>query len=194
MNSKLELKNEISKPEDVDQCEPEQFPRLMLKKIRKEVQTGQTILHLSNKQEAITEMLAENNLLTKISDISLDDLQRKTSRLKDLGITKAEKAFTYVLVDLDLEASDNLEEFLLSIAPLVIRPGLIIVLAKNLCSWTNKFNLFFNNAPSNYHRPNRALAPNYLRQLVLEAGFFPKNRYWQYDDKILMMLDIPKKY
>lgn len=170
----------------------EHFPRLMLKKIRKEVQTGQTVLHLSNKQEAITEMLSENNLVTKIPELSLEDLQRKTSKLKDLGLTKTEKAFTYVVADLDLEASDNLKEFLLSLAPLVIRPGLIILVAKNLCSWTNKFNLFFNNAPTNFNRPNRALAPNYLRQQALEAGFFPKNRYWQYDDKILMMLDIPK--
>lgn len=171
----------------------EQFPRLMLKKIKKEVQTGQTILHISDKQDTITEMLSEHNLVTKFgSKIQLEDLQRKTSKLKDLGFTKTEKAFTYVVADLDLEASDDLDEFLLSIAPLVIRPGLVILIAKNLCSWTNKFNLFFNNAPTNYNRPNRALAPNYLRKIALETGFFPKNRYWQYDDKILMMLDIPK--
>ena len=174
----------------------EKFPRLMLKKIRKEVQTGQTVLHLSQKQNAITDMLAENNLLTKLdqADLSLEDLQRKTGRLKDLGLTKTEKAFTYIVADLDLPASDNLDEFLLSLAPLVIRPGLIILVAKNLCSWTNKFNLFFNNAPTNFQRPSRAMAPNHLRSIALESGFFPKNRYWQYDDKILMMLDIPKKF
>ena len=75
-------------------------------------------------------MLEENNLVMKISDIKLEDLQRKTSKLQDLGVTKTEKAFTYVVLDLDMEASDNLEEFLLSVAPLIIRPGLIILIAK----------------------------------------------------------------
>lgn len=163
------------------------FHRLMLKKIRREIRTGQSILHISSKQNAISEMLKENNLLSKVSNL-------KAEELKEKNILRTQKAFTYIILDLDMPCSDNLEALLNQIAPMIIRPGLLILIGTNLCSFQSKLKFFFNNAPEGFERPSRAFAPNQLREIVIKEGFFLKNRYYQYDNRLMMFLDIPKGY
>lgn len=163
------------------------FPRLMLKKIKREIRTGQSILHISNKQNAITDLLFDDNLLSKVSTLDENELKNK-------NIFRTQKAFTYIILDLDMPCSDNLEALLNQIAPMIIRPGLLILIGTNLCSFKSKLKLLFNNAPEEFQRPSRAIAPNQLREIVIKEGFFLKNRYYQYGNRLMMFLDIPKRY
>lgn len=163
------------------------FPRLMLKKIKREIRTGQSILHISNKQTQITELLANDNLLSKVSSLDEDELKAN-------NILRTQKAFTYIILDLDMPCSDQMETLLNQIAPMIIRPGLLILIGTNLCSFKSKLKFFFNNAPEGFERPSRAVAPNQLREIVIKEGFFLKNRYYQYGNRLMMFLDIPKRY
>jgi len=165
----------------------EKFHRLMLKKIKREVRSGQSILHISNKQNAISDLLKDNNLYTKISSLDPAELEAKQ-------VFKTHKAFTYVVLDLDMPCTDDIEKILNQLAPMIIRPGLLILIGTNLCSFKNKLNIWFNNFPSSLSRPSRAVSPNQLRAIALEQGFFLKNRYYQYDDLLLMFLDIPQHF
>lgn len=162
-------------------CDNDQLHKLLLKKIRLEITSGQTVLHVSSKQDQITEMLVGGNLLTKIS--SLDEIATKQIQTK--------KAFSYVIADMDSPALDDFEKFLDLAASMIIRPGLLIITASNLCAFKNKINFCFDNAPENFTRPIRAVPSGYLRNRLIEKGFFVKNRYWAYDDKLLIMADIP---
>lgn len=163
------------------------FPRLMLKKIKKEIRSGQSILHISNKQAAISDLLLNDNLLSKVSNLDENELKSK-------NILRTHKAFTYVILDLDMPCSDNLGVILNHVAPMIIRPGLLILIGSNLCSFKSKIKLLFNNAPEEFQRPSRAFAPNQLREIVIREGFFLKNRYYQYGNRLMMFLDIPKRY
>ncbi len=163
----------------------DKLARLLLKKITKEIATGQSVLHVSNKQKQITEKLSANNSYIKAS--SLEDLA-------SLNLTKTNKAFTYVIADMDNPCLDDFDKFLHRIAPMIIRPGLLIIVATNLSTTYNKIALFFGNDLENSMRPLRSVTPGYLRKHLLENGYFVKNRFWQYGTKLLIMADIPVRY
>lgn len=151
--------------------------KLMLKKIKIEVREGQTILQIGNKHKQITEMLEPNNLITKVNSWDQMDFKKKS--------------FTYVIADMDCSMLDDFDQFLDKIAPLIIRPGLLIIAATNLCTFKNKLSFLFEAELEGFSRPNRAIVPGYLRNRLIEKGYFIKNRYWSYDDKVLIMADIP---
>ncbi|MDD9898621.1 MAG: hypothetical protein OXU45_06440, partial [Candidatus Melainabacteria bacterium] len=50
----------------------DQLHKFLLKKIKREIASGQSVLHLSSKQQQIKELLAEKNHYTKVE--SLDEL------------------------------------------------------------------------------------------------------------------------
>lgn len=156
--------------------------KFLLKKIKREVASGQAILHISNKQQQITDLLSANNIYTQISDLN---------ELKDLGIKPGQKAFTYVIADLDMPCLDDFNKFLNRVSTTIIRPGLLIIIASNLATFHNQLAIWFGNDLDNFSRPNRAVTPGFLRTRLLEKGYFVKNRFWQYDHKLLIMADIP---
>lgn len=156
--------------------------KFLLKKLKREIASGQSVLHISSKQNPITELINLNNIYTKVE--SLRDLEQ-------YGLANRNKLFTYVIADMDMPELDDFESFLNRIAPLIIRPGLLIIVATNLCTFANQIAMCFGNALENYHRPSRAITPGYLRNTLLEKGFQVKNRFWQYDNKLLIMADIP---
>lgn len=151
--------------------------KLMLKKIKIEVREGQAILQIGDKHKQITEMLETGNLLTKVNSWEQIDFKKKS--------------FTYVIADMDCSVLDDFEQFLDKVAPLIIRPGLLIIVASNLCTLKNKLSFLFEAELESFNRPNRAIIPGYLRNRLIEKGYFIKNRYWSYDDKVLIMADIP---
>ena len=51
--------------------------------------------------------------------------------------------------------------------------------------------MLMGNGPEHLDRPYRAVAPNDLKAKLLEKGYFLKNRFWQYDDKLLIMVETP---
>ena len=168
--------------ETVPYIKNDKLHKFLLKKIKREVATGQAVLHISNKQQAITDLLNKNNNYTQVSDLK---------QLEDLGIGKTQKSFTYVIADLDMPCLDDFNEFLNRVAPLIIRPGLLIIIASNLATFHNQLAIWFGNDLDNFSRPNRAVTPGFLRTRLLERGYFVKNRFWQYDEKLLIMADIP---
>ncbi len=163
----------------------DKLQRLCLKKIKKEIGSGQAILHLSLKQKQISTLLESENNYTKAS--SLEELSR-------LGLSKTHKAFTYVIADMDLPELDKFDSFLDKVAPMIIRPGLLIIIASNLCTFRNQISIWFGNELENFTRPVRAVPGGYLRNHLLEKGYFVKNRFWQFDEKLLIMADIPLRY
>ena len=66
-----------------------------------------------------------------------------------------------------------------------------MVIASNLCSFKNQLAVCFGNELEDFDRPNRAVPPGFLRGKLLRKGFFVKNRFWQYNQKLLIMADIP---
>lgn len=157
--------------------------KFLLKKLKREIASGQAVLHISNKQQQVTDLLSVNNIYTRITELN---------DLSNLGISKAQKAFTYVIADLDMPCLDDFDSFLNQIAPLIIRPGLLIIIASNLATFKNQLAIWFGNDLENFRRPNRAVTAGFLRTRLLEKGYFVKNRFWQYDEKLLIMADIPK--
>lgn len=163
----------------------EKLHRFLLKKLKREIASGQSVLHISSKHEDIDSLISLNNTYTKIQ--SLKDLEK-------YGLGNKTKLFTYVIADMDMPELDDFEGFLNRVAPLIIRPGLLIIVASNLCTFANQVAICFGNALENYQRPSRAITPGYLRNTLLEKGFKVKNRFWQYDDKLLIMADIPNHF
>ncbi len=163
--------------------EKETLHKFLLKKIKREINKGQAVLHLSSGQEQITEALEPYNHYTKVA--SLAELDSK--------ISDSKKAFTYVIADTDIADADDFNSFLARVSPMIIRPGLLILVASNLCTWRNQVAMFFGNEFEDFNRPNRAVPPAFLRNKLLEQGFFVKNRFWEYDRKLLIMADIPIK-
>lgn len=157
--------------------------KLLLKKIYKEIQTGQSILHITSSQNDLENLLKPNNQYLKINNLAI---------LEDLNINVNNKNFTYVIADMDEPLLDDFEIFLNQIAPCIIRPGLLILIASSLMSeW---FSLFTSNPIIKYPRPYRAVTPGFLRNSLIEQGFKIKNRFWQFDNKLLVMADIPTRY
>ncbi len=157
--------------------------KFLLKKLKREIASGQAVLHISNKQQQVTDLLSANNIYTQVQDLA---------QLENLGISKVQKAFTYVIADLDMPCLDDFDSFLNQIAPQIIRPGLLIIIASNLATFSNQLGIWFGNDLENFKRPNRAVTPGFLRTRLLEKGYFVKNRFWQYNEKLLIMADIPK--
>lgn len=160
----------------------DQLHKFLLKKIKREIISGQSVLHLSSKQEQICDLLDAQNHYTKVR--SLGDLPA-------LGITNPAKSFGYVIADLDNPELDDFDQFLDKVAPMIVRPGMLIVIASNLCSFKNQLGIWFGNELENFERPNRAVPPGFLRNKLLRKGFFVKNRFWQYDNKLLIMAETP---
>ncbi len=156
----------------------EKLHRLMLKKIRIEIGQGKVILQVSEKHKQIAEMLAPANLLKTVLELS------------DLELKK--KSHSYVIADLDSPELDDFEGFLDIIAPTIIRPGLLMIVGTNMSTLKNKIALFMNKLPEASTRPIRSVPTDYVRDMLLRKGFFVKNRFWFYDDKFLIMADIPK--
>ncbi|MDD9898190.1 MAG: hypothetical protein OXU45_04225, partial [Candidatus Melainabacteria bacterium] len=97
----------------------------------------------------------------------------------------------YIIADLDNPELDDFDEFLDRAAPMIVRPGSLIIIASNLCSFKNQLAIWFGNELENFERPCRAVPPGFLRNKLLRKGFFVKNRFWQYDNKLLIMAEIP---
>lgn len=152
--------------------------KFLIKKITREIASGKSILHLSKKQQQL-DVLGEKNQYLRIA--GLEDLELKNPR----------KAFSYLIADLDNSELDDFDQFLDRAASMIVRPGLLIIIASNLASFKNQIAIWFGNELESFDRPNRAVPPGFLRNKLLRKGFFVKNRFWQYDDKLLIMADIP---
>lgn len=159
----------------------EKLHKLMLKKIRLEIGSGQSILLISDKHQDIKDTFISSNMF----------LQESSLAAAVALVKKKKKAFSYVIADLDSASLDDLDAFLKEVAPLIIRPGKLILTATNLCTDINKLKLISDNAPKDFQRPLRAVPPNYLKNKVIEHGYFVKNRFWQYDDKLLLIAETP---
>lgn len=157
--------------------------RFLLKKIRKEIASGQSVLHLSNKHLEIENDIADKNNYLRVN--SLDELKTR-------GINS--KAFSHVIADMDNPELDNFESFLDRVAPLIVRPGLLIIVASNIATFKNQVAIWFGNELENFKRPSRAVTPGYLKNTLLRKGYKVKNRFWHYDEKLLIMGDIPISY
>ena len=167
---------------DLETIQDDKLHKFLLKKLKREIATGQSVLHLSNKQKQIKDLLAENNHYFNLE--SLDELA-------SLGFNSNSKLFAYVVADMDMSDTDDFEDFLDRVAPLIIRPGLLCLVATNLSTFKNQIAMLFGNELENYKRPSRAVTYGYLRNKLLEKGFKVKNRYWQYDEKLLIMAETP---
>jgi len=166
----------------LEEVRDDKLHKFLLKKLKREVATGQSVLHLSTKQKQIEDLLSPMNHYFRLD--SLDSLS-------NLGLSKNTKLFAYVVADMDMTDLDDFESFLDRVAPLIVRPGLLCIVATNLSTFKNQLAMIFGNELENYKRPSRAVTYGYLRNRLLEKGFKIKNRYWQYDEKLLIMAEIP---
>lgn len=166
----------------LETVQDDKLHKFLLKKLKREIATGQSVLHISSKQQQIEDLLAGNNHYFRLS--SLDDLP-------SLGLNSNSKLFAYVIADMDMSDTDDFESFLDRVAPLIVRPGLVCFVATNLSTFKNQIAMLFGNELENYQRPSRAVTYGYLRNKLLEKGFKVKNRYWQYDEKLLIMAETP---
>ncbi len=145
--------------------------KYLIKKIRRAVEDKQTIVHVSNKQFQIEELLSDNNFYTRVE--SLDEL--------DLN----KEAYSQVILDLDMPSLDKFEASLEKAKRVMFKHANLIIIASNMCSFKNKINFFFENKLEGLTRPNREVSPGFVRQTLCENGWFLKNRAWNYGDKIL---------
>ena len=74
---------------------------------------------------------------------------------------------------------------------ILFKHGHLIIIASNMCSFKNKINFLFENRLEGLSRPNRAVTPGFLRQTLIEKGFQLNNRGWQYDEKLLVIVNKP---
>lgn len=146
--------------------------KYLIKKLKRAINNGQSILHLSTKQMQITEIFSEDNFYTKQE--SFEGLEIKES-------------FSQIIIDLDMPACDSFLEMLELCRKLLFKHGNLIIIASNMCSFKNKINFFFENRLEGLNRPNRAVTPGFLRQTLIEEGFEIKNRSWNYGEKMLVI-------
>lgn len=151
----------------------EKLHKFLLKKVQRLVKTQQNILHISSKQNEITDLLKENNLYTK------------TNNLNEINFE--EKAFSQIILDLDSPACDNLEQLLIDCKKILFKYANLIIIATDLCSFNNKIKFIFESKLENFKRPNRAVTGGYVRDLLLKNGFSIRNRAWKFNDKILYL-------
>jgi hypothetical protein len=166
----------------IDEVRDDKLHKFLLKKLSREIATGQSVLHLSSKQLQIEETIAASNQYFRID--SLDNLPK-------LGFINNRKLFAYVIADMDMSDLDDFDVFLERVAPLIVRPGLLCIVATNLSTFKNQIAMLFGNELENFRRPSRAVTYGYLRKHLLEKGYKVKNRYWQYDNKLLIMAETP---
>jgi hypothetical protein len=165
----------------------EKFHNLLLKKIRRTVGKNNSILHLSSKQEEISQLVsAHQNHLSKLTSLDYDARAHLVN-------PQLNKSFKYIIIDLDLELFDDLESFLKQAREFLIEDGLIIIIAQDLCTDINKLKLVFDQEPKNFTRPLRQVPANWLRKTVLEAGYCLESRLWKYDPHLILIAS-PHKY
>ena len=144
--------------------------RYMLKKIGRAVKTGQKILHISNKQEDIEELLKPENFYTKQDNFE-----------------NLDSGYSQIIFDLDMAALDDFAASLDLCKKILFKNGTLIVIATDMCSWRNKINFLFENKLEGINRPNRAVSAGFIRQSLLEKGFLLKNRAWKFENKIMVI-------
>lgn len=145
--------------------------KYLIKKLKRAINSGQSILHISAKQGQITELFSENNFYTKTNDFSEQDLSKE--------------AYSQIILDLDMPACDDFKQSIENARKLLFKHGNLIIIASNMCSFKNKINFFFENRLEGLNRPNRAVTPGFIRQTLIENNYEMKNRGWQYDEKLL---------
>lgn len=151
--------------------------KYLIKKIRRAVNDNQSILHLSNKQNQITEIFSKENFYTKQENFN--------------GINLEKESFSQIILDLDMPSCDEFNKTLEICKKILFKHGHLIIIASNMCSFKNKINFFFENRLEGLSRPNRAVTPGFLRQTLIEKGFQLNNRGWQYDKKLLVIVNKP---
>ena len=147
--------------------------KFLLKKVRRAMNEGQSILHISNKHYQIEEEHAPKNFYTKKGNFNGEDLSKE--------------AYSQIIIDLDMPVFDDFNTALETIRKLLFKHGNLIIIASNMCSFRNKINFFFENKLEGLTRPNRAITSGFLRQTLIESGFHLKNRGWQYGEKLLVI-------
>jgi hypothetical protein len=147
--------------------------KYLIKKLKRAINNGQSILHISNKQNQITELFSLDNIYTKQKDFSNLDLNKE--------------AYSQIILDLDMPSCDDFKLCLEYARKLLFKHGNLIIIASNMCSFKNKINFLFENKLEGLSRPNRAVTPGFIRQTLLENAYEMKNRAWQYDEKLLVI-------
>mgnify|MGYP002639984688 CR=1 FL=1 len=147
--------------------------KYLIKKLKRAINDGQSILHISNKQNQITDLFQEENFYTKAENFDKTD--------------QAKASYSQIILDLDMESLDNFSAALEICRKILFRHGHLIIIASNMCSFKNKVNFFFENRLEGLKRPNRAVTPGFLRQTLIESGFHLNNRGWQYEEKLLVI-------
>jgi hypothetical protein len=151
--------------------------KYLIKKIRRAVNDNQSILHLSNKQNQITEIFSKENFYTKQENFD--------------GLNLEKESFSQIVLDLDMPNCDEFKKTLDICKKILFKHGHLIIIASNMCSFKNKINFLFENRLEGLSRPNRAVTPGFLRQTLIEKGFQLNNRGWQYDEKLLVIVNKP---
>lgn len=151
--------------------------KYLIKKIRRAVNDNQSILHLSNKQNQITEIFSKDNFYTKQENFN--------------GLNLEKESFSQIILDLDMPSCDEFNKTLDICKKILFKHGHLIIIASNMCSFKNKINFFFENRLEGLSRPNRAVTPGFLRQTLIEKGFQLNNRGWQYGEKLLVIVNKP---
>jgi hypothetical protein len=151
--------------------------KYLIKKIRRAINDNQSILHLSNKQNQITEIFSKDNFYTKQENFD--------------GLNLEKESFSQIILDLDMPSCDEFKKTLDICKKILFKHGHLIIIASNMCSFKNKINFFFENRLEGLSRPNRAVTPGFLRQTLIEKGFQLNNRGWQYNEKLLLIVNRP---
>lgn len=150
--------------------------KYLIKKLKRAINDNQSILHISNKQNQITELFEEENFYTKSDNFD--------------NIDQSKESFSQVILDLDMEALDDFKKALAISKKVLFKHGHLIIIASNMCTFKNKINFIFENRLEGLTRPNRAVTPGFLRQTLIENGFHLKNRGWQYNEKLLVITNL----
>lgn len=150
--------------------------KYLIKKLKRAINDNQSILHISNKQNQITELFEKENFYTKANNFETVD--------------QSKESFSQVILDLDMEALDDFKKALAISKKILFKHGHLIIIASNMCTFKNKINFIFENRLEGLTRPNRAVTPGFLRQTLIEHGFHLKNRGWQYNEKLLVITNL----
>lgn len=164
--TQVQEKNLINNQDDV-------LHKYLIKKLKRAINDSQSILHISNKQNQVTELFNDENFYTKADDFSTVNLNKAS--------------FSQIILDLDMEALDDFTETLKICRNILFKHGNLIIIASNMCTFKNKINFLFENKLEGLKRPNREVTPGFLRQTLIEKGFHLKNRGWQYEEKLLVI-------
>lgn len=162
--------------EKQDLAKDDVLHKYLIKKLKRAINDSQSILHLSNKQNQITELFTEQNFYTKADSFSSIDANKES--------------YSQVILDLDMPALDDFKKVLEISRKVLFKHGQLIIIASNMCTFKNKINFLFENRLEGLTRPNRAITPGFLRQTLIENDFHLKNRGWQYNEKLLVIVNL----